>query len=177
MTKKQIVTSSFLLSFVAGFLLWAVNPATSEGLTGPQKPRSRPSEPRPSEIPEHIFYGEVFSLLTKLKNTGDYGRRAALSDEEVALLERIARECESDVTEQDRKAEAFSEAFRQKLPKSKPANRPLPVPAELTEFQEARDAIVLRHRDRLRRALGEDAFRRFAEAAKSIVNVTLEPIS
>lgn len=176
MTKKLIVTSLLLFSLAAGFFFWAVSPPTGKAEADPQKPRSRPSEAKPREIPEHIFYGEVFSLLAKLKNTADYQRQAALSDDETAILERIALECERDVAAQDNKAEAFNKKFRETLPKSNPTKRPMPVPAELTQMQEERDAIVIRHRDRLRRALGEDAFKRFAQAAKSIVHITLTPM-
>lgn len=171
---KKIITTLFLSCLAAGFVLWSEFAPASNATSNPQN-QSRPSH-KPTEIPQHVFYGEVFSLLAKLKNTADYQRQALLSDHEVALLKQIASDCESEVSKQDAKAEIFSEAFRQKLISKKPTKQPMPVPAELTELQEQRDAIVIRHRDRLRKELGEDAFNRFTEAAKYIVHITLKPI-
>jgi hypothetical protein len=176
MPRNQFVTTTSIICLVVGVLLWGAHMQGTKALVTQLEPRAKPSAQRSEEIPEHIFYGEVFSLLAELKNIADYQREAALSDYEASFLEEIATDCAGDVARQDAKAEAFINAFRRRMRRSLGGKRPQPVPAELTELQKERDAIALRHRDRLRKALGEDAFKRFTEAAKSIVHVTLEPI-
>jgi hypothetical protein len=141
-----------------------------------QKQANGTSQKESSTIPEQIFYGEVFSLLVYLKNTDDYKRQAELNDDQALALEETAKDCQREVAEQDAKAQTVIQAFRENMSKEKAGKTPPAPPQELLDLQQERDAIILRHRDRLRAALGEEAFGRFTEAAKNIVHISLTPV-
>ena len=177
--KPTIIVVSVLLSLIACGILWAAqSKSTAPNLTQRTPKPALPSQ-RASEIPEQVFYGEVFSLLVALKNTADYQNQAGLTSEEASILTEIAKDCQRDVANQDAKAQTIIQAFRERLRKSKPNKLPdkvVPPPDELTKLQKGRNAIVLHHRDRLREAIGEEAFKRFTVAAGKIVNITLTPV-
>ena len=178
MIKKQIVTIGFILSLISFGIVWAghSNSATSFG----QQRRNQGASPDPTPgISEHVFYGEVFTLMATLDNAADYQKQAGLSDDQTSVLGEIAKDCQRDLEHQDARAQAVIMAYRARLKESDlkqrdPKKMPL-LPVELTELQEGRSAIVLHHRDRLRKALGDEAFGRFTEAAKEIVTITLTP--
>jgi len=129
-------------------------------------------------VPEHVFYEQLFSLLVALNNSDDYQKQAALTDVQRSSLERTAKECQREIAAQDAKAQITIRALREKRTNQKPPDSFLPPPPpEIAELQRERDAIVLRHRDRLREALGEDAFRRVTEGAKTIVQISVESAS
>jgi hypothetical protein len=158
MIKKQIVTIGFILSLVSFGIVWAghSNSATSFG----QQRRNQGASPNPTPgISEHVFYGEVFSLIATLDNAADYQKQAGLSDDQTSVLGEIAKDCQRDLEYQDARAQGVIMAFRAPLNESDlkqrdPKKMP-PVPAELTQLQEGRNAIVLHHRDRLKKALGQ----------------------
>lgn len=145
----------------------------AEGTVSPI-PQKRNNAPAPASggIPEHIYYGQVFSLLAKLKNKADYEEKARLTEEEAATLDQIAADCERETAAVDAKAQAIIKVFTERWSSAKASQ---PLPPELIELQHQRDAIPLHHRDRLRTALGEDAFARFTAASKNIVHITLAP--
>jgi len=125
-------------------------------------------------IPDHIYYGQIFSLLVKVGNKGDYQRDAHLTDEQTASLLRLAEDCEAETKALDLKAQVIIQEFRKQIDESKiKKDKPLPIPAGLNELQNERDAAVLRHRDQLRNVLGEEAFGRFKEASRAIVRIDL----
>lgn len=136
------------------------------------KPRAQESQLSPSSgLPDHVFYGEVFSLLVAMENVADYKTEAALSLEQALVLEEIAKRCQKDVAAQDAKAEPVIRAFRERMIKER---RKKIVPStELAALQEERDAIILRYRDRLRSALGEEKFEAFKQTAKKLVHISV----
>jgi hypothetical protein len=160
-------------------ILWVGQAKSTHPLTDPQTPNQVLSLQQATTIPDHVFYGEVFSLLVALDNTTDYQKLAKLTDDEVSIVTEIAKDCQRDIVAQDAKAQIVITAFRERLKEldlqQRDPKKMLPLPAELTQLQEGRNAIVLHHRDRLRKALGDEAFRRFTEAARKIVTITLTP--
>jgi len=125
-------------------------------------------------VPEQVFYEQLFSLLIALNNSADYQKEAALTVEQRSSLERTARECEREIAKQDAKAQITIRALREKRANQDPGASLPPPPPEIAVLQQEREAIVLRHRDRLREALGEEAFRRVTDAAKRLVHITVE---
>ncbi|HUS09042.1 MAG TPA: hypothetical protein VMZ30_01160 [Pyrinomonadaceae bacterium] len=174
--KNHKVAVGGTVSFLFCFLLFClVRPAGTTTKSNPQSPPN-PSAAAPStDVPEHIFYGQVFSLLSKLKNKDDYRREARLTEAETSLLEQIAADCERETAAIDASAETVIKAFRQQLG-TKLEKRPQPVPAELIKLQAKRDAVILRNRDQLRKVLGEGAFSRFTTAGRSIVHITVTSV-
>lgn len=128
-------------------------------------------------VPEHIVYGQMFSLLVALDNAADYQQQAGLSDEQAAALKKIAIDCQREIEQQDTKARKVINAFRDKLAKikPKPGTSLPPPPAELAAMQKERNAIILRARDRLRVALGEEKFQRVDQAGRKIVKINVTP--
>jgi hypothetical protein len=122
-------------------------------------------------VPDHIFYGEIFSILAKLKNVRDYQERALLTDEQAEFLRVTAEQCAEKVAKQDAIAEKRIAALRQQNLKSKPTRSAPPVPSEIAELQAQRNAIILGCRDALRAGLGDKMFEQFHVAAKSIVQI------
>jgi hypothetical protein len=169
-SSKIVLTICIVLAGVIGLLLGSSlsHPAPAESASS-----SATFSAETPALPAQIFYGQVFSLLVALKNSDDYQRQAALTDEQAAALMKIANDCQRQVLEQDAKAQVAMKALRDKLPKSETIRQPLP---QLVELQQARDEIILRHRDQLRAAIGDDAFNRITEAAKNIVHITIRPM-
>jgi len=122
------------------------------------------------DIPDRIFYGEIFSHLTRLKNVGDYQAEAQLTDEEADFLRITAEQCTERVAKQDAIAQTRIIVLQEKL-KAKPSRSAPPFPAEISELQAQRDGIILNCRDVLRARLGVEKFERFRLAAKSRVQI------
>src|SRR5438128_1539281 len=99
MNKKQIskiICIAVLASSMACVLAFAQKKRGGRIPLGGQQANSVPQKQN-VEIPEHIFYGQVFTLLLALKNTAEYQSKAGLNDEQANLLEQIAKDCQHDV--------------------------------------------------------------------------------
>ena len=129
-----------------------------------------------ASIPDPVFYGEVFSILAKLKNIRDYQERALLTDEQADFLRVTAEQCAEKVAKQDAIAQKRIAALRQQNLKSKPTRSTPPIPAEVAELQAQRDTIILGCRDVLRAGLGDKTFEQFHVAAKSIVQIQVSRV-
>ena len=129
-----------------------------------------PQNVKQDDIPDRVFYGETLSLLAKLKNVHDYQAQARLSDEEADFLRVTAEQCAERVAKQDEIAQTRIIALQERL-KSKPVRSAPPVPAEISELQAQRDAIILKCRDVIRAQLGNEKFEQFRVAAKLIVRI------
>ena len=127
-------------------------------------------------VPDHIFYGEIFSVLAKLKNVRDYQVRAQLTDEQTEFLRVTAEQCAERVAKQDIIAEKRIAALRQQSLKSKPTRSTPPIPAEVGELQAQRDAIIIHCRDVLHAGLGNEKFEQFRLAARSIVEIRVSRV-
>lgn len=172
---RALVVSCALVLIACGIFWVGQNKSTASTII--QQTSNADSSQKPAQIPDQVFYGEVFSLLVALDNTADYQKEAGLTDDQASMLAEIAKECQRDIAIQDKKAQAVILAFRQKLKEQDleerdPKKMPSPPP-ELSKLQEGRDGIVLGCRDRLRQVLGADAFIRFGMASRRIVHVTL----
>nr|AUN36070.1 hypothetical protein [uncultured bacterium] len=131
---------------------------------------------RPSEdIPEHIFYGQFFSLLVSLQNTAEYESRAGLSKEQAAILEQIGKDCDREITLQDAKASKVIAAFRTELKKRK-SGSPIEMPPQLEQLQAERDQIILHYRDLLKAELGPETFTRLTDVARELIKIEVRSI-
>lgn len=90
-----------------------------------------------------------------------------LNDAQARALESIAAATLQEVEQQDARARRIIDAFRAQYPNGiVPKGKKLPEPPpELKVMQEERNAMILRGRDRLRAALGEQEFARFHQFA------------
>ena len=101
-----------------------------------------------------------------------FGRDAGLGDEQVKALSELAAECEREVQEQDAKAKMIIDARRAQHQQT---GQILPPSPELEAMQRERNAIILRYRDRLRAAFGEQECGRFQEFIRQHVANGITP--
>lgn len=147
-------------------------------------------------IPEYTVYRHLFHHHVVLKQKAQelerqgkdgkalrafYQKQANLSDDEARAFDEVASECEQEVAQQDAKAKAIIDAGLARYPGGKiPAGeKPPEAPAELKALWEERNAIILRARDHLHAALGDQEFQRFEEFVERDVkpNITAEPLN
>ncbi|MGI9106690.1 MAG: hypothetical protein ACR2G4_10625 [Pyrinomonadaceae bacterium] len=145
-------------------------------------PSHRTSPLQDHSVPDHVVYGFLFRkvefLNKRAKKLQSEGRikgadtlplqqEANLTQKQIRILNEIASACEQEVKQQDGKARTVIEAFRAQFPdRIVPKGvTPLPPP-ELKTMWEERNAMILRARDRLRIALGEQEFYRLDQYAK-----------
>ncbi len=88
---------------------------------------------------------------------------ANLSDYHAHTLDDVATQYVAEVLLVDARARLLIEAYRAQYPSGKVPHgeKPAPPPDELKQLREERDAIVLRHRDNLRSAFGDEEFTNF----------------
>jgi len=130
-----------------------------------------------------VIYGSLFERVVSVKKkilelqsqrripqkpTFALQKEAQFNEAQAIALEEIAHACKAEVARQDEKARAIIFAYRAQFPDGiiPKAVTPLPPPPELKVMWEERNAIILRARDRLRAALGEQAFQRFDQHVK-----------
>lgn len=150
----------------------------TDAIRNPAQEIQQPSATNAKEpiIPEHIFYGEVLTLLAKLGNVRDYQAHAALTDEEAEFLKTTAEECADEVSKQDAIAQDVIISLHRRRNNSRPSRRAPPVPPEIVNLQAQRDAIILRYRNLIRQRLGDVKFQQFSLAAKSIVQMRVSSV-
>jgi hypothetical protein len=87
------------------------------------------------------------------------------------MLEQVAVECDQEIQALAQRAKPLIEAYRAQYPGGQvpQGQTPAPPPVELRKISEERDAIILRARDRLRAAFGDDEFNRFDNFVKTRV--------
>lgn len=165
-----------LVSFLVCVFAFAQQKRGAKPLKSESDVRTPNSSRRPSEgIPEHIFYGQFFSLLVSLQNTAEYESRAGLSKEQATILEQIAKDCDREITLQDAKAGKVIGAFRTELAKKKSASS-IERPPELKQLKAERDQIILHYRDLLKAELGPETFARLTDVARELIKIEVRSI-
>ena len=161
-----------------------------ETLGGGVHPHGRPASETSPSVPEHIVYGFLFRNVARnnernleLQAKGAVSRKyfafkreLGFGAEQSRVLTEIASDCEFQVRQQDKNAQFIIAEFRAKLPKTKETPAP-PPPPELKTMWEERNAIILRARDRLRAALGDETFERLDNFAKYRYGTNKAPVS
>ncbi len=185
MKRKLTLITLCILAIASCVLVFTRQSPTSAKVTN-QIVVARPNSPRP---PEHVAYLFLFRSTAQFrKRAVEAGRpkainpmlqkEAALNAVQTRKLDEITDDTLWEVEQQDAKARVVIQKFRAKYPNGiVPRGQKLPEPPpELQTMQEERNAIILRGRDRLRLALGEQEFSRFHEftmkrfAGKNLMN-------
>lgn len=189
MNKRQVVILSCTVTLIIGALsLWMPAPTAA--------PQQNKPQPQPQRIPEPtaVLYSALFHHVADVMQQADETQRqgkdasalrsmfqakANLSEAQARVLDTVATVCVREVALQDARAHQIINAFKTRFPPGRlPAGVKLPPPpAELRQMQEDRDAMILRARDRLRVALGEDEFQRFDEFVTKRVASGIEPVA
>lgn len=104
---------------------------------------------------------------------GFYKRHANLSDQEDALLDEVASDCNRKLEELRARAKQIIDEARARTSGGRlnDGETPPPPPAELEALQRERETTVLQARERLQRGLGQAAFNRLDEfTQRQIIN-------
>jgi hypothetical protein len=178
MKNRIFVTTLIVIVIAVGALI--SNNRTFSQSSSVVQPKAMPAQ-QPQQVlplPEHVPYMFLFHHLVFLRQKGGeieqqgkgksvlltrFQEKAGLTDTQFQILYQVASDCEQEIVKQDQKAMAVIEAMKAHYPDGKlPAGEaPPPLPPELITLQQEHDAIILRARDRLHQAFGEQAFGQF----------------
>lgn len=191
MGKKRLVIFSCLAVLLAGALTLSRH-TFSKAVLQDLPPPAHPPTHSPT-VPDHVVYNFLFHKVVRLREKtralqaqGRIGhkpyfplqREAGLSDGQATALEAIAFACWQQVARQNEKAQAIIKAFQSRFPEGRiPEGGAPPPPPELKALWEERNAIILRARDQLRAAFGEEAFVRFDNYAKFPHGTNTAPVT
>jgi len=145
------------------------------------------------EVPDNIAYHHLFRHVAAFKTRADelerqgrnaagfrsfFKRKANLNDGEAQILEQIATQCALEIKAIDERAKPIIQAYRAQYPNGQVPHNQLPAapPAELRQMTGERNELVLRKRDEMRAAFGEESFRRFQEFVKNKIARNVNPI-
>jgi hypothetical protein len=132
----------------------------------------------PVDIPDHVVYKHLFHHVAALQRKAEeaesegkdstqfrthFKRQAQLSSKQADTLDQIALDCDRDMKSVDERARVIIQQYKAQYPGGQVPHgeEPKPPPAELRQLTEERDAVVMRARDRLKQALGDEEFARF----------------
>lgn len=140
---------------------------------------AHPARERAGGVPERVAYGHLFRQVMFLdRKAGAPGgqpqaedslrtflrRQAGLSEEQYRLLSGVADDCERAAAPVDERAKAIVAALKLRGVGARlGADERVRRESELRKLQAERDGLILRGRERLRRALGAWEFGRFDE--------------
>lgn len=140
-------------------------------------PNRAADETAPRSVPAHAVFNEFFYHVSFLKKQAEkeekagkdaaalrsfYKRQAKLDDAQQRHLDQTASKLARELERMDEKAQKLIKQFRAEVQAMHiaPGQMPPAPPEELKAMQAERNASVLRSRDELRDALGEEAFGR-----------------
>jgi hypothetical protein len=151
------------------------------------------SQPQRIPAPTAVVYSALFHHVADVIQQADeiqrqgknasslrsmFQEKASLSEAQARVLDTVATGCVREVAVQDARAQQIINEFRLRFPPGRlpPGVKLPPPPPELKQMQEERDAMILRARDRLRVALGENEFQRFDEFVTKRVGSAIKPV-
>jgi hypothetical protein len=137
-------------------------------------------------VPDEVIYRHLFHHVVAFKKkAGEFRRagkdgrsfetyfmrKAGLDERENESLAEIASEYDVEAGLLEARAKVLIDAYDAQYPGGRvPSGQtPKPPAPELRAMSEERDAMVLRYRDRLRAAFGDEGFSRFHAFAKGRV--------
>lgn len=188
MNKKWAIIVLCAIALVIGTLPFVMRAQTSQSIVRKSAPGPEPA------VPEYVIYGALFHHVVDVQQQAGeaegrgedasslrlkFQRKADLTQTQALLLNIIESDCVREVAGQDAKAKVVIDAFKAQHPsgKIKAGEKLPPPPSELIPMQEERNAIILRARDRLRVAFGDEAFERFNHFVATRVASGIRPVS
>jgi hypothetical protein len=186
MNRRQVAISFCIAALVAAAIfLWT--PAPKAALPQAQEQAQKTSTPPPQVVYSALFH-HVIAVKEQAEAEESQGKdasslrsvfreKADLSEVQAHLLSVIAVDCVREVAAQDARAQVIISAFKVRFPPGRlpPGVKLPPPPPELKLMQQERDAMILRARERLRLALGEEEFQRFEGYVTRRVAAAIEP--
>jgi hypothetical protein len=186
MNKKLFI---FCLATTIGVaIVFAKRTTSQDSSSSSATPVTQQTIALPEHVPYMVLFSHHYSNLQKADELAQQGkddnqyrlmfrRRAGLSDTQAQILDQVTRDCKQELARQDAKAQAVIAEFRKQYPVGTlPEGVTLPPPPpELTQLQQERDAIILRARDRLHAAFGDEEFARFDSFVQSRIGAAIKP--
>jgi len=124
------------------------------------------------DVLQSVLYEHFFRWI-EIQDPIDIKTKTGLGEEDMSVLRILAQECRSEIDIVDERAKPVIDELRTRAAKAK-RKEDLPQPPKLLEqLQHDRNAIALRQRDTLRRALGNQKFERVNEFAKKVVKIEI----
>lgn len=185
--KVLLILLLFFATFAAGAYFY-----TSAAQNTPLQHQDESLAGERQQVPEHITYWFLFHHLSVLQKQSDEKARQGkndlgslsrfkdqtqLDDAQFQILMQIALNCESEASKLDKQAYEIIKIMHAKHPDGViPSGEKIPVlPEDLNDLQQQRNQLVLRSRDNLRDALGEEGFANLQSAVVNQVKVAIEP--
>ncbi|HKP36365.1 MAG TPA: hypothetical protein VJT71_05865 [Pyrinomonadaceae bacterium] len=138
--------------------------------------------PNNGKVPDEVVYDFLFrkvvrfrektssvQALTQIQQRKYFPIKAeaGLNEAQATTLEAVAFACQQEVARQDQKAMVIIKDFQALFPEGRvPKGGHPPLPPELKTLWEERKAMILRARDQLRGAFGEESFAKFDDYVK-----------
>lgn len=152
------------------------------------------AENKSPEVPDEVVYRHLFRHAAAFKAKSDelerqgkdaehlkgfFKHKASLSDDEAQTFERIAVQCALEIKLIDERAKPIIEAYKAQYPNGQVPHGQPPAapPAALRQMTKERNDLVLRKRDELRAAFGENEFGRFQDFVKSKIAPNVNPVT
>jgi hypothetical protein len=190
MSKKRMPLLFGGLALAVCTLLLARQPVATP--RPPQPAQGQAAVQQVPDVPDEVAYRHLFHHVVSFKKkaaefrrAGKDGRsletyfmrKAGLDERQNESLAEIASEYEVEVSFLDARAKVIIDAYDAQYPGGRvpQGQTPKRPPAELRAMSEERDRMVLRYRDRLRAAFGEEGFARFHAFAKGRVVPVASP--
>lgn len=182
-------------NFLAAVVLTMVLVALGVSIRGHQTPptSNAPAQEHETTIPEHVVYKMFLRDLDTFKQKSEeatrkgdaksseayrnfYKGRADWSNEEFAVLNQIAADCQRQLKVINAKAKKIIDDRRELYypnNKVRPDGQLAPPSPELQRLQAEHDAVILAARDQIRLTLGEQSFQRLQTFLKRNVVPTI----
>lgn len=174
MNKKRVLASFFILALGSILLVFGWQTQSAQ-LSQQQEPEVQQELPK---VPDFVAYRHLFHHVAafnkeakRMKNEGKdekpfkefFKRKAGLTEDQAHALEEVAEAYEQDERAVLLRAKDLIDTYKAQYPGGQVPHgtKPAPPPSELRALTEEHNAIVLRWRDRLQVALGNNEFNRF----------------
>ena len=166
---------------------------TALAFSEPQLSQAQQSSSSPvhtGPMPDTFFYSHIFRHILYLQDNGEpplvagtqtasiadfYTSRVGMTVAENTVLLSTARAWKAEVDPVDAEAHNLIEAIHARTPGGRLASgeTPPPVPQGLTDLQQKRDAITLKHVAALRQSFGDARFLRIDSSLRRTIHVSL----
>ena len=200
MSKKRLVIIGLLAMITTFVALNAKNassakPAANSLAANPTTQPANTSVPlQTNEIPVHVVYGVLFGELLAFKREAlareargttsphlrNYAQRhLGLNSQQAEMLQSVAEQYTQELVPIDTEARRIIGAARARYPHGElpVGDTPPLAPGRLKSLEESRTTLLLRAREQIRTALGDDIFQQFDGVVRQDIAKQMQTIA